>query len=512
LAQTLDTLRFRDPPRLVLVTRQAQAVHPGEGVAPEQALLWGLGGTLRSECSGLRVLRIDLPDAVHQTASGGRAPGTAQQPRPADEDCAVSALLVQLLASGDDEDQVAVRAGQRFVARLRRAQREWEAKTAQPAAVRSDGTYLVTGGMSGLGLSAAGWLAERGAGHLLLIGRHIRDDAAALQRLAALEAFGARVTLCACDVSDGESLRAALAEHTSDVMPLRGVIHAAGALADSLIARQSFESFQHVFAAKVGGAWLLHLLTAGLPLDFFVLYSSAASLMGSAGQANYVAANAFLDALAHHRHALGLPAKSINWGHFVDIGHVADKQFRGLRGLREHEGQRLLAAALTHSSPQLGAIALDASELLDFYPHLARWPYLQELANEQRTQSLGDPELLARLHAGDLVQNMREYLRAELARVVRIAPARIEDEAPLSRLGLDSLMGLELRRRLEATLGITLPATLVWTYPTLHAVADFLSEQIAVTAPLEQSAEARESQLSELSDQQLWELTKSLVS
>jgi acyl carrier protein len=367
--------------------------------------------------------------------------------------------------------------------------------------------------MSGLGLSAAHWLAERGAGHLLLLGRHVPDDAQSTARFRALEALGSRVTLLACDVSDRQRLAALIEAHAHGPTPLRGVIHAAGVLADGLLGRQSFDSFRTALQAKLGGAWLLHTLTEALPLELFVLYSSAASLMGSAGQANYVAANAFLDALAQHRYARGLPAVSINWGHFADIGAVADKQFRGLRGLREHEGHRLLEAVCARGLPRTAAVALDVPELLDFYPHLARWPYLQALASEPRTLARGDAELLAKLRGGDGAQRnacMREHLRCELARVVRTDPARIEDEAPLNRLGLDSLMGLELRRRLEAALGITLPATLVWHYPTLQAIADYLSDRVAETAQ-PQPEQAREATLSELSDQQLWQLTNALT-
>jgi acyl carrier protein len=377
--------------------------------------------------------------------------------------------------------------------------------------------------MSGLGFSAASWLAARGAGHLLLLGRHVPEDAAALARLHSLEALGSRVTLVACDVSDAHTLAEVIAKYKHGSHPLRGVIHSAGVLQDGLLARQSASSFHAVMRAKVGGAWLLHELTRELPLQLFVLYSSLASLMGSAAQANYVAANAFLDTLAQHRRRCGLPALSINWGPFADVGRVMDKQLRGLRGLTEREGHALLDEFAASDAAQRAGVGLNLPELLDFYPHLARWPYLTELALVAPPTAAGDPQLLAALRSGDRVQRsakMRDYLRRELSRVLRMDPERIDDQAPLNRLGLDSLMGLELRRRLEAGLGVALQATLVWTYPTLSAVAEHLVElvdeaparELSVEEPAPaRTDEERASDLAALSDEQLWKLTSSLV-
>ncbi|HEV2147081.1 MAG TPA: SDR family NAD(P)-dependent oxidoreductase, partial [Longimicrobiaceae bacterium] len=194
--------------------------------------------------------------------------------------------------------------------------------------LRADATYLVTGGLGSLGIRVARWLADRGAGHLVLVGRGGPSPEAA-EAVEAIRATGAEVTLARADVAREDEVRA-LVEGLD--RPLAGVFHAAGVLADGTLAAQRWERFAPVLAPKVAGAWNLHRATEGLPLDHFVLFSSAASLLGSAGQGNYAAANAFLDALAHHRRARALPATSVNWAPWAEAGMAA--------GLGEARGDR----------------------------------------------------------------------------------------------------------------------------------------------------------------------------
>ena len=199
--------------------------------------------------------------------------------------------------------------------------------------VRSDGSYLVSGGLGALGLEAARWLAEQGAREVILLGRRA-PDAQQEQRLATIRELGTRVEVRATDVSDRAELAALLAELEQQGTRMRGVIHAAGVLDDAALLNQTWDKYQNVQRAKAQGAWNLHCLTEAYELDFFVLYSSVASLLGPAAQANYAAANAFLDGLAHHRRFRGLPALSINWGPWASAGMAAASTERELRRRR----------------------------------------------------------------------------------------------------------------------------------------------------------------------------------
>ena len=190
--------------------------------------------------------------------------------------------------------------------------------------VRPGATYLITGGLGALGLAAAAWLAGRGAAHLVLAGRRPPSPAAAAA-LAGLAARGCRAVARAADVSDPGDLDGLLGWIAAELPPLRGVIHAAGARDDALLADLDAGRLAAAWAPKAAAAWLLHRRTAGLPLDFFVTFSSAAAVLGSAGQAGYAAANAFLDGLAEHRRSLGLPALSVAWGPWAGDGMAADR-------------------------------------------------------------------------------------------------------------------------------------------------------------------------------------------
>ena len=360
------------------------------------------------------------------------------------------------------------------------------------ARIRQEATYLITGGLGGLGLSVASWMAEQGAKHLLLVGRSGVTTDAQREAIAALEAAGAAVTVAQVDVADHDRLAEFLRAAIHPDRPLRGVVHAAGLLADGMLAQQSVARFEAVMAPKIAGAWNLHAVTRGMPLDFFVLYSSAASLLGAPGQGNYAAANAFLDALAHHRRALGLPAMSINWGAFAEVGLAAAQdnrgarlEGRGIRNLTPAEGQQILGRLLDGNPVQVGAVPLDIRQWIEFYPRAAESPLLSDFvrAAEQGARRSGDAELLGGLRAAEPAARrelLETFVREQVAQVLRLAPARIDREAPLTNLGIDSLMGLELRNRLEAGLGLTLSATLIWAYPTITRLSERLLDLLGL--------------------------------
>jgi acyl transferase domain-containing protein/NADPH:quinone reductase-like Zn-dependent oxidoreductase/acyl carrier protein/short-subunit dehydrogenase len=338
-----------------------------------------------------------------------------------------------------------------------------KAKTPIRGAVRSDGTYLVTGGLGALGLEAAEWLTAQGARSLILIGRR-PPSPDAVRRLDALRGAGARVVAAQADVASMDHLRAAVSEPLTELPPLRGVIHAAGVLDDRTLLRMTWDNFRAVLAPKCDGAWNLHLLTLDDPLDFFVMYSSAASVFGSAGQANYAAANAFLDALAHYRHSCGLPALSINWGPFAGAGLAAraDRHAttisRGMISLSLRQSTEVLHTLLGYRLPQVAVMRTRTTD-----------------APAVTTQIR---KTLESMPPGERAALLEAHVRDQAAQVIRLAADRLGLRTPFKTLGLDSLMALELRNRLESSLGLTLSATLVWAYPTVAELAAHLGQRL----------------------------------
>ncbi|WP_437996726.1 SDR family NAD(P)-dependent oxidoreductase [Sorangium sp. So ce185] len=476
LAQALVRRAWRDAPRLWLVTRGAQAVAEAAPVSVSQAPLLGFGRVLASEHPELRCTRVDLPPA--------RAPEDA-------------ASLARELDATDDEDHIALRAGERYVARLARA--ALRERRAGGVALRPDGTYLIVGGLGGLGLSLARWMVDRGARHLVLAGRSGASDEAR-RAVDALEARGARVTAAQADASRREQVAELLAAIDRRGPPLRGVVHAAMVIADSTVMEQSAERFWKTMAPKMHGAWNLHELTAGTPLDFFVMYSSVASLLGAPGNGNYTAASVFLDALAHHRRALGLPALSIDWGLFSDVG-IAVRQAdimgrvgdRGMDTLTEADGLRMLERLFAADVPQIGVVRFNAHRWLESYPSVARWRYWDRLTRERpraaprSSDIVRVREALERELPEERRFRLQGHLREQLGRVLRVEPAAIGPLEVFASLGMDSLTSLEFRNRLESSLGLSLSATLLFTYPNIASLADHLLAEIeAADAPAEE--------------------------
>jgi acyl transferase domain-containing protein/NADPH:quinone reductase-like Zn-dependent oxidoreductase/NAD(P)-dependent dehydrogenase (short-subunit alcohol dehydrogenase family)/acyl carrier protein len=369
-------------------------------------------------------------------------------------------------------------------------------------AILPKASYLITGGLGGLGLSVARWLVDQGARHVALMGRSAPSDAAR-EAIRSMEEAGAEIKILHADVSQTGEVVRALESLAAYWPPLRGVVHAAGVLDDRTLLQMDEGAFWRPIGPKVLGAWNLHAATRGQPLDFFVMYSSASGLFGSPGQANYTAANAFLDALAHARRQEGLPAMSIQWGTFSEVGLSAAQENRGQRlmsrgidSFTPEEGTQLLGKLLERPRVEVCLLRLSLRQWLEFYPQAAGMPFLSELRDAEVRGSAAQPgsvrQILERAAPSERQRLIEEHLIEQISHVLRLPGASIDPRAPFTTLGMDSLMSLELRNRLEASLSLRLSAALLFTYPSVVAMAAYLAGQLQAEdkAPAPRAEEA----------------------
>jgi acyl transferase domain-containing protein/acyl carrier protein len=345
------------------------------------------------------------------------------------------------------------------------------------ANIRPDRTYLITGGLGGLGLLVADWLVQQGAKHLLLLSRR-PANANAQAQIQSWEQAGVTVQVAPIDVTARSQLAAVLADLP---LPLGGVIHAAGMLDDANLHDLTWKQMTTVLAPKVVGAWNLHHLTLQQPIDFFVLFSSATALLGSPGQANHVAANVLLDQFAHYRRQMNLPALSINWGIWSEVGAAAARradsqlQTRGIGSIAPSQGLASLAHLLGSDAVQCAVMPLDWSRFLRLGQSE---PFWSEVRSPSLSQSPAEVPFLEQLRAADdRPAFLLRYLQTQLAQVLGFAPDDIDPNQGFFDLGMDSLTAVEFKSRLQTSLGCPLTSTLAFDYPTIQALADYLAMQ-----------------------------------
>ncbi|MET8027611.1 type I polyketide synthase [Streptomyces avermitilis] len=358
-----------------------------------------------------------------------------------------------------------------------------------PSPVRSDGAYIITGGLRGVGLATATRLAELGAGHIVLNGRTPPSEAAEAQ-LTGLRAAGAHIT-----VELGDASRPGIAERlvstaTAGGLALRGVVHSAMVLDDAAVTNITDEQLERVWQPKVTAAWRLHEALAEHTADWFVLYSSMASLLGNPGQGAYAAANAWLDAFANWRTGQGLPTLAVNWGPWGETGTATDFADRGYHTMCTKDGLRALDALLAHRRVTTGVLPGHPETWI--LPKVRRAPFFASLMDGHETQGAAPPsgeratsvEIRARLTQLDspLAQRtaLETYLAEQMGIVLQFSSARLDPQTPLRSLGFDSLLAIELRTRLEAGLGIKLANDFVWKHPTIAALAIGLADKMGL--------------------------------
>ncbi|WP_129971919.1 type I polyketide synthase [Pseudomonas sp. SWI36] len=334
----------------------------------------------------------------------------------------------------------------------------------------ADASYLVTGGLGGFGLRTAQWLIDKGARHLVLLGRRGPASEEAQPQLALWHAQGIDVQAVACDITDREQLRGVFDRIGASPWPLRGLVHAATVIDDSLIRNLDGDQLRRVLEPKAKGAQYLHELAQGLALDFFVMFSSATTLFGNPGQANYVAANHWLEALARHRRAQGQAATAVLWGAIDDVGFLArNSQIKdalqsrmGGSALRAEAALAQLEAMLLQGDNGHGVLELDFKALARFLPS-ATTPRFSELARayggDHEDEGGGEDiqRMLEELDDDELLERFVDMLKHEVCEILRLPPARLDAQRPLQEMGLDSLMSVELVVALEERFGIRLP-------------------------------------------------------
>ena len=509
-------------PRLWLVTRDAQAVTADNAaLAVAQSPLWGLGRTCAMEHPEIWGALVDL-------SSQGSIEEATQQ-------------LYASLLDTSREDQVAFRQGERYVARMVRS----HDFVARDLHIRAQGSYLVTGGLWGLGFEVARWLAQKGARSLILAGRTQVPPSSEWERIPAtdrlaslvrgireLEAEGVTVHCVQLDVTDEAQLRTFLADHMRQGHPpIKGILHAASVWQDAQgqplvkpLVNLDAPALDAVFRPKVIGSWLLHTLFQESRLDFFVSFSSGASLFGSAAQGNYAAAGAFMDSLAHYQRAQGLPAISIDWGAVSEIGFGATAEGQRVHEYWESHGiQRItprdvlaaLELLIPQQAAQVGVLKLDWQLLREFYPQIAALPlvsYLVEDTNEQAKQQVPTTagngiDVIQRATGSERLSLLEQYLSEQVAAVLRVPAERLDIEQPLTTLGLDSLMAIELKNRIEQALGVRVPIVTFLQGPSIAQFASQLLEQlptvieVAVEAPSQSEEALNQDQAQQLLDQ-----------
>lgn len=391
--------------------------------------------------------------------------------------------------------------------------------------IKRDRSYLITGASGGLGMLFAKWFAEQGAGEIILAARRdVRElDAAGV---AAIEALGAKITTVKADTADRASVHGMIESVKGSSLPLAGVIHAAGVLADAFVVNQDIAGFKKVMGPKLAGAWYLHEETKHIDLDMFVLFSSLSSMLGAPGQANYAASNAFLDGLAQYRRAKGMPAIAVNWGPWAEVGMAANSQVEanakasGVHLIPPADGLTWFGQVLESNPIQRGLMVIDWAALanmtgsipaflseLDVKASVGLDANLQKMADEFRA-GLADAPIDER------TPMLIDMICEQIKRVMGLDESdTINPNQPLQELGLDSLMAVELRNILCALIGKQLPATLMFKYPTVSSLSTFLiqdmfpdevaAEPVAAEQTQEEKATEEDDQLDDLSQDEL---------
>jgi phthiocerol/phenolphthiocerol synthesis type-I polyketide synthase D len=439
--------------RVWFVTRGAAAVAARDLPDPGPAALRGL----------VRVLAFEHPELQPTWIDIGPDDG-------------IEGLLTEL-GAGDGEDEVAWRGGRRHVARLIRPQL---AAGAPRPVVRDDGAYLVSGGLGGLGLLLARWLAERGAARVVLNGRSTPGPGVEVE-LEELRQLGCDVVVVNGDIALAGVAECAVAACTVPGARFRGVVHAAAVIDDRVTLRLDAESLHRVWSAKATGAWRLSAACDEHDLDWWVGFSSAAALIGSPGQAAYAAANAYLDALTAWRRARGMVASTINWGTWSQVGQAAHRTVAAVGKITPAEGLAALEALLGAGAPATGVLKLESSVVADSFPALAGIPLLAGLvkaAGSPGEQAGAVWTGVSELDPAAARGAIEARVMMRVAEVLGTDAGRLDPGAPLTTVGLDSLLAVRIRNAIKHDFDVLVPPSLLLRGASITDVLRWLGERL----------------------------------
>jgi phthiocerol/phenolphthiocerol synthesis type-I polyketide synthase C len=378
-------------------------------------------------------------------------------------------------------------------------------------------SFMITGGLGGLGLLAAEYLIGQGAKHIILVGRGAPSQSAQ-DKILAWTVKGVMLHTKQADVSDMISMTHLMQEIKESCPPLKGIIHAAGVLDDGTFLNLTPGKFRNVFGPKIHGAWSIHQLTLNYDLRFFVLYSSAASQLGSAGQGNYVAANSFLDSLSRYRRMSGLPSNCINWGPISEVGLAASQDSRGKRldreginGLAISEYLNVLGSLMMQDQSNICVMKLNVSKWISNNPSYAKTKLLSNLFTSSQA---GHDTLRQKLgivkNAADAIELLENHITEVISGILKTSPSKISRDVAFVKLGLDSLMAVQFRNRIQNDLGVVISVTKFWNYPKISLLTEHIAELIGLTTRLESEGNAKalpansdDAHLSNLSDDEV---------
>nr|AGZ05273.1 McyD [Nostoc sp. 152] len=452
LIQTI-TAKWKKLPDLWLLTRVANQVLADDYVQPEQSGLWGLGAVINNEYPQMRCVCLDLSPTAE--------PDEAE-------------FLFNELHTSSNESRLALRQGNRYGARLVPA-------TIPPPQkqqlVSKEGAYLITGGLGKLGLIVADWLSKMGAIHIVLCSRNVKSQPEAI---ASLIKNGTQVTIIGADITSPTDIEQIFSRFGTDLPPLRGVIHAAGVLDDGLLKNQTWERYQNVMRPKVEGTLLLDRYTRNLSLDFFITFSSAAVILGSPGQSSYAAANAFMDALMQQRQNLGLPGISINWGAW-DTGNEIDKQrfaSWGIKSMSSDTALEYLSKLVLGNISQGAILDIDWSTFNQAFN--INQPFFAEVITpKENSKNAKLLEQLKSVPIDERTTTLSQGIEQILREVTGLNTTNvIPQQTSFLELGLNSLMVLEFKNRLENNLACILSSSVIFDYPNITSLSNYLREEV----------------------------------
>lgn len=464
LVHTMHDRKIRDIEcGLQLVTENAIAFGDSLNCDAHQSKYWGLGRVIGAEHPELRCRLIDV---------------TAE-----DTPAASTMAVVEILLTPTRDSQLAIRDSELFVPRMKQIGRKQ--KRSESELIKPGVSYLITGGLGMLGRQAAKWLADNGATQVVLVSRRAPDDPTR-EFLDSVENVGCEVVIHSADLGSRQDVEKLFGQFGKNLNTLAGVVHAAGILDDASIADQNWERFERVLAPKISGATLLDEFTRELPLDFFVLYSSVASVLGSPGQSNYAAGNAFLDGLAWQRRSAGLPACSINWGPWTE-GMADDERIRkrlalqGITPLGVDEAHAAMEQILTNQSTQATVIDVDWRRMQMGLGGESP-AMLEGLAPSRSKSCAGDSAFVGQLKRlrGNAQTELIIKTIQELLQGILSTPDTPETDRPLIEMGLDSLMAVEFSTQLQMMLGdqFTVGPTMLFDHPTIDAISAHVLEML----------------------------------